>query len=120
GPTWQWSPESGWLLPERTLGWDLLAWTGMWLRGSRGPWAWTPEQARFLLWFYALDAAGDFEDHSAVLQRLKGWGKDPLAAGVSVAECFAPVRFGGWDANGDPIGREEPNAWVQVTAVSQE
>ena len=120
GPTWQWSPESGWALPERTLGWDLLAWTGMWLRGSRGPWAWTPEQARFLLWFYALDEHGDFEDHSAVLQRLKGWGKDPLAAGVSTAECFAPVRFDGWDSNGDPIGREEPNAWVQVVAVSQE
>lgn len=120
GPTWQWSEVDGWLLPERTLGWDFLAWTGMWLRGKGGPWVWTAEQARFLLWFYALDESGQPEYHSAALQRLKGWGKDPLAAGLSVGECFAPIRFDGWDANGDPVGRPEQDAWVQVVAVSQD
>lgn len=120
GPTWQWSEDTGWLLPERSLGWEFLAWTGMWLRGSKGPWVWTPEQTRFLLHFYALDEHGDFEHHSAVLQRLKGWGKDPLAAGMAVAECFAPVRFDRWGEDDQPVGRDEPNAWVQVVAVSQE
>src|SRR5690554_986863 len=34
GPTWQWSEKSGWLLPEFSLGWELLAWSGMWLNGK--------------------------------------------------------------------------------------
>lgn len=119
GPTWDWTPERGWLLPEATLGWDFLAWTGLWLRGKKGPWAWTPEQARFLLWFYSLTPGGEFDYHSAVLQRLKGWGKDPLAAGMAVAACFAPVKFDRWDGD-RPVGTDEVNAWVQIVAVSQE
>jgi hypothetical protein len=119
GPTWQWSEAEGWALPEATLGWDFLAWCGLWLRGKRGPWAFTPEQARFLLHYYAVDSAGEFEHHSAVLQRLKGWGKDPVAATVGVGACFADVVFDRWDGD-RPVGREEPNAWVQLVAVSQE
>lgn len=119
GPTWQWSESSGWLLPEATLGWEFLAWTGLWLRGKKGPWAWTAEQARFLLWYYALDSSGAFTYHSAALQRLKGWGKDPLAAGVGVGACFAPIQFDRWDGD-RPVGREETSAWVQIVAVSQE
>jgi len=120
GPTWQ-RTDSGWLLPEITLGWDVMAWCGKWLRDKHGhAWQFTAEQARFLLWFYALDQAGDFQFHSAVLQRLKGWGKDPLAACAAAAGCYAPVTFDHWGDGGDrPVGRDEPNAWVQVLAVSQ-
>jgi hypothetical protein len=118
GPTWQY--ESGWVLPTLTLGWRVLAWCGVWLRDKHGsPWQFTPEQARFILWFFAVDEDGGFLYHSAVLQRLKGWGKDPLAACVAVAAMFADVTFDHWD--GDvPVGREEPSAWVQLVAVSQE
>lgn len=119
GPTWQWSEESGWLLPERTLGWRRLAWAGVWLRGKRGPWAYTAEQARFLLHFHAVAEDGSPEHHSAVLQRLKGWGKDPVAATEGVAACFAPTVFDHWDGD-EPVGREDENAWVQIVAVSQE
>lgn len=117
GPTWQW--DNGWLLPERTLGWRVLAWCGVWLRDKRGqPWQFTPEQARFILWYFALEESGEFTYHSAVLQRLKGWGKDPLAACISVAAMFADVTFSHWD--GDvPVGREEPNAWIQIVAVAE-
>jgi hypothetical protein len=49
----------GWVLPELTLGWDMLAWCGKWLRAKPGgPWRFTAEQARFLLWFYALSLTG--------------------------------------------------------------
>lgn len=121
GPTWK-RDEHGWLLPELTLGWDLLAWSGYWLRDAKTglPWKWTLEQARFILWFYALDDSGRPLHDNAVLQRLKGWGKDPLAAGLAVSSCFAPLTFDHFDHNGDPVGRDEPNAWVQVCAVSQE
>jgi len=119
GPTWQW--DNGWAIPEKSLGWNVLAWCAVWLRDKTGgPWIFTPEQARFILWYYALDENGDFLYHSAVLQRLKGWGKDPIAACIALAECFAHVRFSHWDDDGEPVGREEPNAWVQIVAVSQE
>jgi hypothetical protein len=119
GPTWQY--ENGWALPEFTLGWRVLAWCGKWLTDKRGnPWQFTPEQARFVLWYFAIDPeSGDFLYHSAVLQRLKGWGKDPLAACLAISALFAEVTFDHWD--GDvPMGREEPSAWVQVVAVNQE
>lgn len=120
GPTWQWSAKSGWLLPEFTLGWGLLAWAGMWLKGNAGPWLYTMEQARFLLHYYAIDPeTGEFLNHSGALQRLKGWGKDPIAATLVPTEMVGPVRFEKI-AGGEVVGREEPNAWVQVVAVSQE
>src|SRR5699024_4487360 len=119
GPTWQWSLESGWVLPEATLGWDLLAWAGLWLSNKGKPWVYTMEQARFLLHFYAVTQDGDFCSHSAVLQRMKGWGKDPVVATLAPMEMVGPVRFSHWDGD-RPVGREEPNAWVQLVAVSQE
>ncbi|PQP24154.1 terminase [Rhodococcus opacus] len=118
GPTWQW--DDGWLLPEATLGWRVLAWCGKWLRNSKGePWQFTPEQTRFLLWYYAVNPNGSFTHPNAVLQRLKGWGKDPTAACMALAAMFGEVVFDHWDGD-RPVGREHPNAWVQVIAVSQE
>lgn len=75
GPTWQ-KTEDGknWLLPEKTLGWEILGWVAEWLTFSDGrPWMATPEQARFILWFYAIDHRGKFSYRKAVLQRMKGW-----------------------------------------------
>jgi hypothetical protein len=118
GPTWQW--ENGWVLPELTLGWDVLGWCGTWLADRKGqPWQFTPEQTRWLLWFYAVDETGDFLAHSAVLQRLKGWGKDPVAACLSAAGILGPVSFDRFDGD-RPVGRDEPDAWVQIVAVSLE
>lgn len=122
GPTWQWD-ESGWVLPEVSLGWRFLAWCGVWLRDKNGnDWQFTMEQARFLLWYYALHepgGSGRFWFESAILQRLKGHGKDPLAATVAAGACFAPIKFSHWD--GDmPVGVEDPAAWVQLIAVSQQ
>jgi hypothetical protein len=119
GPTWLHDGER-WNLPAKTLGWNVLGWCSFWLRDKHGNnWVFTPEQARLILWMYAVDDNGDFLYHSVVLQRLKGWGKDPLAACIALAECFAHVRFSHWDDDGNPVGQEEPNAWVQVVAVSQ-
>lgn len=120
GPTWQWD-DDGWILPAASLGWGFLSWTTYWLTGKGGqPWMWTPEQTRFLLWYYALEIdTADFTFHSAALQRLKGWGKDPTAAGVSAGSLHAPVIFDRWEGD-RPIGRDDPEAWTQIAAVSQE
>lgn len=119
GPTWEWSSETErWYLPETTLGWGFLSWTTRHLTGKGGkPWWWTAEQTRFLLWYYAVDSNGEFVYHSAALQRLKGWGKDPTAAGVSVGSLHGPVMFDHWEGD-RPIGRDDPEAWTQIAAVS--
>ncbi len=118
GPTWQY--ENGWVLPALTLGWRNLAWAGLNLRGKSGrPWEYTLEQARFLLWFWALDERGEFLYHSAVLQRLKGWGKDPLGACVASTDTCSEDAVFDHFAGDVPVGRSQDNAWVQVVAVSQ-
>jgi hypothetical protein len=74
GPTWQKNEAGGWLLPEKTLGWEVLGWVAEWLTFTDGrPWTATNEQARFILWFYAIDHRGKFSYRKAVLQRMKGW-----------------------------------------------
>jgi hypothetical protein len=119
GPTWQWSPDTGWLLPEASLGWGFMAWCGLWLRFRGKPWRFTAEQARFNLWYYAVESSGDFLYHSAMLQRLKGWGKDPLAATIAAGSLHAPIVFDHWEGD-RPVGHDEPDAWTQIAAVSQE
>lgn len=120
GPSWQWDPTTGWLLPEHTIGWDILAWCGVWLNGSGGsPWVYTMEQARFILHFYSVSEDGTFTYPSAVLQRLKGWGKDPLAATMSAAAMIGPC-VPEVLPSGEIVGREELDAWVQLIAVAQE
>lgn len=116
GPTWQY--EGGWLLPERSLGWEQLAFAGQWLTIKGKPWKYTMEQARFVLWFHALNDDGTHVSHSAVLQRLKGWGKDPFAAVESTAALVGPVEFDHWGSDDQPVGRQVTDAWVQIAAVS--
>jgi hypothetical protein len=119
GPTWQ-RNESGWVLPEFTLGWDVLGWTAEWLQLPDGrPWQYTPEQARFVLWWFAVDETGRFLYRDGVLQRLKGWGKDPLAATLAAVELVGPCRVSHMESDG-PRSKDHPQAWVQIAATSRD
>lgn len=130
GPTWQKTPDGEWLLPELSLGWEILSWISTRLTNDDGgPFVATAEQARFVIWYYAIDRNGKFRYRKGVLQRLKGWGKDPLAATICLIELVGPSRFSHWvDASGKrlrtyvagarPVGRPHPAAYIQVTAVS--
>lgn len=122
GPTWA-RTDAGWLLPERTLGWQALGWTAEFLRQPDGPeagqpWRYTDEQARFLLWWYALDDRGRFSFRRGMLRRMKGWGKDPMGATICAIELCGPCRFGSWGPDGLPIAAEHPSPWVITAAVS--
>jgi len=121
GPTWKRDPDTGgWLLPEKTLGWQVAAWCAEYmLAEDGGPWRFTLEQLRFVLWWYAVDETGRFTYRKGVLQRMKGWGKDPLLAVLCLVELVGPSRFDHWDEQGNPVGVRHPQAWVQVTAVNQ-
>lgn len=123
GPTWQTEKVNGksyWILPERTLGWEMLAWCGRWLQVTRAvPWQFTLEQARWNLWWYSVHEDGQWVYRDGVLQRLKGWGKDPEGACLSMFELIGPCRVADM-VEGHPIGRENNEAWVQTAAVSLE
>lgn len=125
GPAWQRNPDGSFLVPERSLGWHAAWWAAEYLQLPDGrPWVWTPEQFRFVLWLYALDETGRrFLYRDAVIQRLKGHGKDPLAASLAAVEFVGPCRptgrtFTSGELAGHPIGAPHPAAWVQCAAVS--
>lgn len=121
GPTWQTTPDGHWLLPDATIGWQAIGWACSKLQLRRGePWRFTLEQARFALWWYALDERGRWLHTDGVLQRLKGAGKDPMAAVLSLIEALGPARFAGWESDGVPVADDVPEAWVQLAAVSLE
>jgi hypothetical protein len=130
GPTWKRGPDGRFVLPEYTLGWHCLAWTATYLQHYVGaPWRYTAEQARLTLWWYAMDPVTNrFLWRDGVIQRLKGWGKDPLIATWSAFEFVGPCRFGKvadegneWGVPaGQPLGVQHPAAWVQIAAVSQD
>lgn len=130
GPSWERDPDhpSGWRLPERTLGWAILRWQGTRLQHADGrPWRYSPEQVRLLLWWYALTSDLRFVYRDGVIQRIKGWGKDPWAATVCATEFVGPCRpdtsgrtvLDPW-GNEHPAGVEHPEAWVQLAAVSKD
>ena len=120
GPTWQTTADGKrWVLPDASLGWDVIAWAATTLRIAGEPFLVTDEQARWLLHWYALDEAGRFVYTSGVLQRLKGWGKDPLGVLICAAELVGPCRFAGWH-RGKPVAADNPAAWVDTAAVAQE
>ncbi|WP_405665413.1 terminase [Streptomyces sp. NBC_00055] len=120
GPTWQKDSLGAWVLPKRTLGWQIAGWAAEYLQAENGgPWKFTREQLRFVLHWYAVDENGRFTNRKGVLQRMKGWGKDPLLAVLCMVELVGPSRFSHWDEAGEPVGVPHPRAWVQVTAVNQ-
>jgi len=79
GPSWQRRRDGRWHLPEKTLGWEVLNWLSTYVLSPAGedadePFIPTPEQARFILWWFAVDENGRFSYRNGVLRRLKGWG----------------------------------------------
>ena len=110
---------------NRTLGWGILDWSTKWILQPDGPeagqpWRYTEEQAKMVLVWYEIDDDGRFTYRRGVIRRMKGWGKDPMLAALSLVEACGPCRFGGWDESGNPIGAMHPMPLVQLAAVSEE
>lgn len=123
GPTRQIDPDTGtWLLPERSLGWHQAKWAEKWISGlGRDSWAFSAEQLRWQLWWKAVDEDGKFLFQRGVLQRSKGWGKDPMVAADAIIEWIGPSEFYGFDrATGMPIGRQRAESKINVLAVTVE
>jgi len=93
------------------------------------PFRLTDEMWRFLFGFYRLKPtavlderrpSAPFAHRGGLLMRPQKWGKGPFAAAISLAEAFGPVRFDGWDCDGEPVGAPHPTPWVQIVATSEE
>lgn len=121
-----WKPEHPDDFP--TLGWGVLDWWADLFPSPRDPaepFVLTDSQARGVLEWFRLDPlTGRRVYRRGYSRRSKGRGKSPIEAGKAVAEFAGPVRFGGWDASGQPVGVPwggpgDPLPWVQVAAVSE-
>lgn len=113
-------------LPKLTLGWGVLAWCGKYIRqpdgpDAGGPWTFTDEQARFILWLYAIDKQGRWIYNRAAKRRAKGAGKSGEAAALALVELCGPVRFSHFDKTkrGGAVGQPSTPAWVQLAGVSE-
>jgi hypothetical protein len=87
----------------------------------------TDEQYMHLLHAYRLvpnaragEGSDAFQFAGALLVRPQKWGKDPFAAAIICAEALGPVRFAGWDADGQPVGRPWPTPWIQCAGNAEE
>lgn len=133
GKVWERDALGRFVLPEFTLGWQILKWISENLLSDESSddeiiyFEPTDEQKRFILWWYAVDEMGQFIYREGVLQRLKGWGKDPISAVLSAVEFIGPCRFAGWAAvnkddigvaRGEPVAKPHPRAWVQIAATT--
>jgi phage terminase large subunit-like protein len=54
------------------------------------------------------------------LSRPKGRAKSELAGMLACAELLAPVRFDGWDSDGDPVGRPVTSPEVLCVATEED
>jgi hypothetical protein len=112
-----------------SLGWELLEWWSEYLPAPNDeeiPFVLTDEQATLVVRWFALDPrSGRFLYRRGASRRSKGWGKSPMEAAKAIAELSGPVRFAGWDAAGNPVGKPWgtpgcPPAWVQIAACSED
>jgi hypothetical protein len=97
------------------------------------PYALTREMWRFVLRHYRIDPFAQqdrrgrwrlpfFYVRGSQLIRPQKWGKGPFAASIICVEAApdGPVRFDGWDAHGQPVGRPWATPLIQVTAASED
>jgi hypothetical protein len=112
-----------------TLGWVVIDWLETYLCNGPGDvqgedLVIDDEEALLICWAYRLwpkdhADAGRRLVHRAIYSRPKGRRKSMLAGALDCAEGFGPVRFDGWDANGNPVGRPVTNPLVRILATEE-
>lgn len=88
------------------------------------PFVLSDDQLRFFLHLYRLDPeTGKFVyPRGGQVVAPQKWGKGPFTSAWIIAEAHqeGPVRFAGWDAAGEPVGKPVPTPWIQVTASAED
>jgi hypothetical protein len=74
----------------------------------------------FIVDCYEIDpVTGRRKRSKVVYSAPKGRAKSETAGLVGVAEALGPVRFDGWDANGQPIGRPVRSPFIRALATEE-
>jgi phage terminase large subunit-like protein len=74
----------------------------------------------FIVRAYRLDPeTGRRVYRRAFLSRAKGRAKSELAGMMVCGEALAPVRFAGWDANGNPVGKPVKTPFIRCLATEE-
>jgi hypothetical protein len=108
-----------------TLGFQVIDWIEAYLVHGPGDVQGQPvrlddELARFLLRCYRLNpVTGRRVYDEALLSRPKGRSKSELAGMTVCAEARGPVRFDGWDARGEPVGRPVTYPFIRCLATEE-
>lgn len=120
GPVWETDENDNYLFPEHTIGWEAITWAETKLSALQGEGMLrlTDEQRRMVLWLYAVNRDGTWRFEQTVIQLFKGAGKDPLASVLCLIELLGPCRFSHWGPDGSPVAKDNPDALVQLFAVS--
>lgn len=109
-----------------SLGYDLADWISTYCCHGPGDVAGDPanvddEWLDFLIEAYRIDpVTGRRVYDEGVLSRPKGRAKSELAGWVGTAEAFAPCRFDGWDADGQPVARQVRSPLLRCLATEEE
>jgi phage terminase large subunit-like protein len=118
-----WKPLEGDEFP--TLGYVVADWIEAYCCHGPGDVQGEPieldrEWLRFLVNAYRLHPeTGRRQVDRALLSRPKGRAKSELAGFVTVAEALGPVRFDGWDADGQPVGRPVRSPLIKCLATEE-
>lgn len=108
-----------------TLGFQVLDWIEHYLVHGPGdvqgePIVLDKELSRFILRCYKLNPeTGRRVYDEALLSRPKGRAKSELAGELVCAEAKGPVRFDGWDARGEPVGRPVIYPFIRCLATEE-
>lgn len=112
--------------PDLTLGWGVIAHASRLLIQPNGPragklWQPTTSQARWLLWWYAVDEDGRWLFHHGVRRLVKGAGKSPSVAVMALEELVGPVRLRDFDPKvpGGCVGKPVDMPLVQIAATAE-
>lgn len=78
------------------------------------------EMFDFIVELYRIDpTTGRKVYDESVLSRPKGRAKTEIAGWLVVAEAFGPVRFAGWDDEGQPIGKPVTSPLIKCLATEE-
>lgn len=112
-----------------TLGWEVIDWLETYLCHGPGdvqgePLEFDDEFVQITLDLYRLFPKGHRREGRRVVQyggvsMPKGRAKSEWAGALCCAELVGPVRFGGWDAQGKPVGRPVTYPFIRPLATEQ-
>lgn len=110
-----------------SLGYDVLDWLSTFachgpgdVQGDPLDFSVDQDVADFIVRCYELDPqTGRRKRSKVVYSAPKGRAKSETAGLLGVAEALGPVRFDGWDADGQPVGRPVRSPFVRCLATEE-